>query len=183
MSDVLEDVIDAAVGARGRGGGSRRCSLVLRRAPRRATLVPPKPNVFLGVSDRGTTTSSTHFAELTGKHPALLRDLPPLGQQPQPGLRTLARNRDAADPPHLDRRRPDPGRADHPASRSRSAAATTTCCSSTTSSPSTACPPTSGRWASRTAASTPGRRSTATAPERRRAHDRLVQAGLPPDRR
>src|SRR6188472_4059123 len=40
------------------------------------SLVPPKPNVFLGVSDRGTTTE---FAELTGKHPALLQTFHPCG--------------------------------------------------------------------------------------------------------
>ena len=45
--------------------------------------MPPKPNVLFGVSDRGTTTEFNEFAELLGKHPALLRDLPSLGQQPQ----------------------------------------------------------------------------------------------------
>jgi hypothetical protein len=51
-------------------------------APTRATavsLVPPKPNVFLGVSDRGTTTEFSQFAELTGKHPALLQTFHPWG--------------------------------------------------------------------------------------------------------
>ena len=37
------------------------------------TLVPPKPDVFLGVSDRGTTQEFNEFSELTGKHPALLQ--------------------------------------------------------------------------------------------------------------
>jgi hypothetical protein len=36
------------------------------------SLVPPKPDVLLGVSDRGTTEEFNAFAELTGKHPALL---------------------------------------------------------------------------------------------------------------
>lgn len=36
------------------------------------SLVPPKPDVLLGVSDRGSTEEFNAFAELTGKHPALL---------------------------------------------------------------------------------------------------------------
>src|SRR4051794_33833831 len=43
------------------------------------SLVPPKGNVFLGVSDRGTTTEFNEFAELTGKHPALLQTFHPWG--------------------------------------------------------------------------------------------------------
>lgn len=43
------------------------------------SLVPPKPDVFLGVSDRGTTTEFDQFAELTGKHPALLETFHPWG--------------------------------------------------------------------------------------------------------
>src|SRR6187200_1306506 len=43
------------------------------------SLVPPKPNVFLGVSDRGTTTEFNEFVELTGKHPALLQTFHPWG--------------------------------------------------------------------------------------------------------
>src|SRR4051795_13362279 len=43
------------------------------------TLAPPKPNVFLGVSDRGTTTEFNEFAALTGKHPALLQTFHPWG--------------------------------------------------------------------------------------------------------
>src|SRR3954468_23279382 len=43
------------------------------------SLVPPKPDVFLGVSDRGTTTEFNEFAELTGKHPALLETFHPWG--------------------------------------------------------------------------------------------------------
>jgi len=42
-------------------------------------LIPPKPNVFLGVSDRGTTAEFNQFAELTGKHPALLQTFHPWG--------------------------------------------------------------------------------------------------------
>jgi hypothetical protein len=41
--------------------------------------VPPKPNVFLGVSDRGTSTEFNEFAALTGKHPALLETFHPWG--------------------------------------------------------------------------------------------------------
>src|ERR1700710_2922444 len=36
------------------------------------SLVPPKPDVLLGVSDRGSTEGFNRFAELTGKHPALM---------------------------------------------------------------------------------------------------------------
>lgn len=36
------------------------------------SLVPPKPDVLLGVSDQGTTESFNRFTELTGKHPALV---------------------------------------------------------------------------------------------------------------
>lgn len=43
------------------------------------SLVPPKPDVFLGVSDRGTTAEFDQFAELTGKHPALLETFHPWG--------------------------------------------------------------------------------------------------------
>jgi hypothetical protein len=44
------------------------------------TLVPPKPNVFLGVSDRGSTEEFNEFTELLGgKHPALLETFHPWG--------------------------------------------------------------------------------------------------------
>ncbi|MGV1048892.1 MAG: hypothetical protein ACOYD4_10265 [Solirubrobacterales bacterium] len=43
------------------------------------TLVPPKPDVYLGVSDRGSTTEFNEFAALTGKHPALLETFHPWG--------------------------------------------------------------------------------------------------------
>jgi hypothetical protein len=43
------------------------------------SLAPPKGNAFLGVSDRGTTTEFNEFAELTGKHPALLETFHPWG--------------------------------------------------------------------------------------------------------
>jgi hypothetical protein len=36
------------------------------------SLVPPKPDVLLGVSDLGSTEGYEHFTELTGKHAALL---------------------------------------------------------------------------------------------------------------
>jgi hypothetical protein len=41
------------------------------------TLSPPKPNVLFGVSDRGTTQEFNEFAELFGKHPALLQTFHP----------------------------------------------------------------------------------------------------------
>ncbi|HET6999475.1 MAG TPA: hypothetical protein VFI03_12915 [Solirubrobacterales bacterium] len=43
------------------------------------SLVPPKPSVLLGVSDRGTTQEFNEFAALTGKHPALLQTFHPWG--------------------------------------------------------------------------------------------------------
>jgi hypothetical protein len=43
------------------------------------SLAPPKPDVLLGVSDRGTTTQFNEFATLTGKHPALLQTFHPWG--------------------------------------------------------------------------------------------------------
>ena len=43
------------------------------------SLVPPKPSVLLGVSDRGTTQEFNEFATLTGKHPALLQTFHPWG--------------------------------------------------------------------------------------------------------
>lgn len=43
------------------------------------TLVPPKPDVLLGVSDSGRTAAFGEFAELTGKHPALLETFLPWG--------------------------------------------------------------------------------------------------------
>ncbi len=46
--------------------------------------------------------------------PGAAGDLPPLGQQPQPGLRTLARNRHPTGAGDLDDGRSEPGRADHP---------------------------------------------------------------------
>lgn len=47
---------------------------LLLTAPANAamSLVPPKPNVLLGVSDRGSTEEFNSFVELTGKHPALM---------------------------------------------------------------------------------------------------------------
>jgi len=49
-------------------------------APAQAlTLVPPKPSVFLGVSDRGSTQEFNEFAEFTAKRPALLQTFHPWG--------------------------------------------------------------------------------------------------------
>ena len=42
-------------------------------------LVPPKPDVYLGVSDRGTTAEFEEYEALTGKHPALLETFHPWG--------------------------------------------------------------------------------------------------------
>ena len=43
------------------------------------SLVPPKPDVYLGVSDRGSTEEFNEFAALTAKHPALLETFHPWG--------------------------------------------------------------------------------------------------------
>ncbi len=43
------------------------------------SLVPPKPDLYLGVSDRGTTEEFNDFVALTGKHPALLETFHPWG--------------------------------------------------------------------------------------------------------
>ncbi len=43
------------------------------------TLVPPKPDVLFGVSDRGTTTEFNEFGSLMAKHPALLETFHPWG--------------------------------------------------------------------------------------------------------
>lgn len=43
------------------------------------SLVPPKPDVLIGVSDRGTSAEFNNFAALTGKHPALLETFHPWG--------------------------------------------------------------------------------------------------------
>jgi hypothetical protein len=47
---------------------------LLAAAPSAAamSLVPPKPDLLLGVSDRGSTEQFNAFTELTGKHPALM---------------------------------------------------------------------------------------------------------------
>jgi len=49
-------------------------------APAQAlTLVPPKPNVFFGVSDRGDAAEFFEFERMVGKHPALLQTFHPWG--------------------------------------------------------------------------------------------------------
>src|SRR3954453_24216427 len=53
--------------------------LVAAPAASALSLVPPKPDVFLGVSDRGTTEEFNNFVALTGKHPALLETFHPWG--------------------------------------------------------------------------------------------------------
>jgi hypothetical protein len=53
---------------------------VLAAAPAGAiSLVPPKPDVFFGVSDRGSATEFNEFATLLNKHPALLETFHPWG--------------------------------------------------------------------------------------------------------
>ncbi len=53
--------------------------LVAAPAASALSLVPPKPNLYLGVSDRGTTEEFNNFVGLTGKHPALLETFHPWG--------------------------------------------------------------------------------------------------------
>ena len=127
------------------------------------TLVPPKPNVFFGVSDRGTTAEFNEFAALVGKHPALLQTFHPWGNSLNAAYERWRETGDAADPAHLDRRRPDAGRDDHPAAdrarrRRRLPAAAQRLLRQTR-----AARLHPAARASPTAASTPGRRSTATA--------------------
>src|ERR1700742_5226213 len=47
--------------------------LVAAPAASAMSLVPPKPDLLLGVSDRGSTEEFNSFVELTGKHPALMQ--------------------------------------------------------------------------------------------------------------
>jgi hypothetical protein len=55
-------------------------ALALLAGPAAAvTLTPPKPNVFLGVSDRGSTAEFNEFSLFTAKHPALLQTFHPWG--------------------------------------------------------------------------------------------------------
>src|SRR6185436_16427077 len=53
--------------------------LVAAPAASALSLVPPKPDVYLGVSDRGTAEEFNNFVGLTGKHPALLETFHPWG--------------------------------------------------------------------------------------------------------
>jgi hypothetical protein len=43
------------------------------------TLVPPKPDVLFGISDKGSTEDFNLFTELMAKHPALLETFHPWG--------------------------------------------------------------------------------------------------------
>src|SRR5262245_49986905 len=54
-------------------------ALLVSQAGAAYTLVPPKPSVLLGISDRGTTTEFNEAAALMGKHPALLQTFHPWG--------------------------------------------------------------------------------------------------------
>ena len=170
------------------GGASwrwRRWSRALLRGASAAalTLAPPKPSVFLGVSDRGTTPEFNEFAALTGKHPALLETFHPWGNSLNEAYERWRETGDAADPPHLHRRRPDPGGADHPrADRARRRRRLPAAAQRLLRHPRAArLHPAAGR-----AEPLPQRLvggQLRRQPERRRTHQRLVQAGLPPDRR
>ncbi len=54
-------------------------SALLAGSASAVTLVPPKPSIFFGVSDRGTTAEFNEFAEMVGKHPAVLQTFHPWG--------------------------------------------------------------------------------------------------------
>src|SRR5689334_671840 len=54
-------------------------ALVFAAPANALSLVPPKPDVLLGVSDRGSTEEFNAFSELVGKHPALLQTFHPWG--------------------------------------------------------------------------------------------------------
>jgi hypothetical protein len=56
--------------------------LVAAPAASAMSLVPPKPDVLLGASDRGSTEEFNSFAELTGKHPALMETFFGWGNSP-----------------------------------------------------------------------------------------------------
>ena len=173
-------------GGRLAGSAARRSQLPARHSRGASagamSLVPPKPNVFFGVSDRGTTDGVQRIRRPDRQAPGAAADLPPLGQQPQRGLRTLARNGDAADPPHLHRRRPDPGGVDHARAdrarlRRQLPAAAQLLLRQTADfrayirplgEPNRCLNP----WSAVNCYGTPAWRRT---------HDRLVQAGLPPD--
>jgi hypothetical protein len=86
-----EDVAGPAAPRHGSAAPRRRASLWIAlaatvlslalAAPAGAamSLVPPKPDVLLGVSDRGTTAEYNAFTELAGKHAALLETFHPWG--------------------------------------------------------------------------------------------------------
>jgi hypothetical protein len=54
-------------------------ALVLPSSASALSLVPPKPTVFLGVSDKGTAQEFFEFSELVGKRPPLLQTFHPWG--------------------------------------------------------------------------------------------------------
>lgn len=84
-------------------------ALIVTSAPAGAAVLGPhKGKVFTGVSDTGSVIDFNDFAETTGKHPAVLQDLPPLGKRARPRLQAVAERRGPADAPHLDRRRRNP---------------------------------------------------------------------------
>ena len=154
-----------------------------RAASAALTLVPPKPDVFLGVSDRGTTEEFNEFAALTGKHPALLETFHPWGNSlneayerwRETGTRPILHISTADDQTlaeiitpeqiALGRRRRLPAAAQHLLRDPRAARLH----------------PAAGR-----AEPLPQRLvggQLRRHPARRRTHDLLVQTGLPPDRR
>ena len=164
------------------GGGDRRAALA-GSASLGADAGAAEADVFLGVSDRGSTEEFNEFAALTGKHPALLETFHPWGNSLNEAYERWRETGDAADPGDLDRRRSDAGRADHAAADRarcwrRLPAAAQRLLRQTRAA--------GLHPAARRAEPLPQRlvgRLLRRHPARRRTHDRLVQAGLPPHRR
>ena len=92
------------------------------------SLVPPKPDVLLGVSDRGSTEQFNSFAELTGKHPALMQTFLGWGNSVN---KAYERWRETQTRPVVAISTQNAQTLEEiiTPSRSRSATATTTCCS------------------------------------------------------
>ena len=60
--------------------------------------MPPKPSVFFGVSDQGTTQEFNEFTELLAKHPALLETFHPWGNSLNAAYERWRETGDPADP-------------------------------------------------------------------------------------
>ena len=147
------------------------------------SLVPPKPDVLLGVSDRGATEGLQRLRRTDRQAPGPDGDLLRLGQHAQQGLRTVARNADPAGRRDLDPERADAGRDHHPrADRARRRRRLPAAAEQLLRDPRPArLHPAAGR-AEPLPERLGGGRMRRDA-ERRRTQRLLVQGGLPADRR